>query len=513
MNLISSTRVPLHGVINSMQGGRKENQDDCGFVETPLGFLVVVCDGMGGGPGGKTASYLVKMTIADVLSQCAPQMPREQAMRVAIGKANQVLEERAMQDSALTGMGSTVVSLLFSEQSVVVAHAGDSRCYRMRGSKVLFRTNDHSLVAELVRNKALTEEQARVSPQSNVITRGLGGTSNHTPDITEIPYRIGDRFILCTDGVWGMMSHSELLKRFSAKGSVQNLVSNLGMEIDNLGISNGGGHDNHTIAVIDMDSSSIMKDSAWSICRIPNVNLKDLFSNKMIFFNPKILGSILGGVFISLFAVFGVIRLIDSLKDDTNSGEYNSLYGSNSSNQSGYYHDGKPTTLSGICPNDNMSDSITDKKENIQEKSVEENVQKDSSNLSCEQYKLALNWINQVCNDLNRAAQFKVKIESEESKDIKPSQDKFYKLRDGVKNKVNKLRDLNIQSEAVLIDSLYGMIEYEKNWWVKAKVTNHPHRGKVVFAVPMSTDNISHMQQISERIGNNIRECENSTVE
>ena len=260
IDMITSQIIPLQGAVCSMQGGRPENQDDWGVLDTPLGFLLIVCDGMGGGPGGKTASYMVKNMIATILQSCNPQTPRMDALKMAISKANDALYQKMDETPSLRGMGSTMVAVLVNSQSVVVAHLGDSRCYRISHGRVAFRTDDHSLVGELVRNKAMTEEQARVSPQSNVITRGLGNTSNHVPELAEIPYRKGDRFVLCTDGVWGAMPHEQLVERLTSQQDIQSLVSHLSAEIDQRGIAAGGNHDNHTLAVIEMKTDSLLKD-------------------------------------------------------------------------------------------------------------------------------------------------------------------------------------------------------------------------------------------------------------
>lgn len=112
----------------------------------------------------------------------------------------------------------------------------------------MFRTRDHSLVAELVAMKALTEEQARTSPQSNVVARGLGSTSNHVPETERVPYRKDDRFILCTDGLWGAMPHETLLRRLTARGDIGGLAESLSRETDRVGFAAGGHHDNHTLA-------------------------------------------------------------------------------------------------------------------------------------------------------------------------------------------------------------------------------------------------------------------------
>lgn len=264
MNIVKSDIVSLHGAAISMIGGRPENQDDMVYLDTPLGFLVVVCDGMGGGPGGKTASYIVKHEIAETICECSPQTPRDHAFKMAAARAHQALEEKMKENPALNGMGSTFVAALFNSQSAVIAHSGDSRCYRLHEKKCLFRTQDHSLVAELVRKKVMTEEDARQSPQSNVITRGLGSTNNHVPEIDEIPYKKGDRFVLCTDGVWGAMPHQKLLETFAQPSDLQKLLSDISTRIDKIGFLKGGGHDNHTIAIFDLETDSKFKDSiSW----------------------------------------------------------------------------------------------------------------------------------------------------------------------------------------------------------------------------------------------------------
>lgn len=268
IELIQSQNLALHGAVSSMTGGRRENQDDFAWADTPLGFLLVVCDGMGGGPGGSTASYLAKTSFVEAVVESAEQASPLEAIKRAVSLANDALFQRMEEVPELRGMGSTLVAILISAQSAVVAHVGDSRCYRLHGDRVKMRTQDHSLVGELVRNKALTEEQARTSPQSNVITRGLGSTTNHVADIVEVPFHRGDRFVLCTDGVWGIMPHPELIQKIGAPVEVSTLVQNLQEEIDRIGLASGGGHDNHTLAIIDMDFNSLMQDGLSTTTKI-----------------------------------------------------------------------------------------------------------------------------------------------------------------------------------------------------------------------------------------------------
>lgn len=260
MEYFKSELISLRGVGVSMPGGRTENQDDWTCLDTPLGFLVIVCDGMGGGPGGKTASYIVKNEIAETICVCNPQVPRERALKMAAARAHQTLKEKMAENTSLIGMGSTFVAALLNSQSAVVAWAGDSRLYRLHGKKCQFRTQDHSLVAELVAKKVITEEEARLSPQSNVITRGLGSLKNNVPDTAEIPYIRGDRFVLCTDGVWGTMKHSDLIKNLTRPTDGQQLLANLSVEIDQIGNSKGGGHDNHTVVMFEMGCDSVKRE-------------------------------------------------------------------------------------------------------------------------------------------------------------------------------------------------------------------------------------------------------------
>lgn len=258
---ITSSLFSLTGFAETRQGGRPENQDDFAFSDTPLGFLVVVCDGMGGGPGGKTASSVAKAEIVRSLMHATPQMSISEALCQAAAAADSALKAYIARDQRLAGMGSTFVAILIRQSSAIIAHAGDSRCYRLHRGRMVFRTHDHSLVGELVRKRSLTEEQARTSPQSNLITRGLGSVSNTQPDVDIVPYCRDDRFVLCTDGVWGIMEQSQLLSRFREMKNLSTDVLRMADEIDRIGFGQGGHHDNHTFVVIDMEANSTLKDS------------------------------------------------------------------------------------------------------------------------------------------------------------------------------------------------------------------------------------------------------------
>lgn len=252
--------------MESRIGGRAENQDSCGFSDTPSGLLVVVCDGMGGGPGGKTASLMAIQTIIEYV-KASSNPDRQALLREAISTANTELLKAEEANPALRGMGTTVVAILLNKESAVVAHVGDSRLYKLRDGFKIFRTSDHSMVGELVRRKELTEEQARLSAQSNIITRAIGTSGNSEPDIEEIAFEKGDRFVLCSDGIWGAFPEPKLIRKCSAKKTLHGVVEKIAMETDSIGKSMGGHHDNLTIAIIQTNTDSKKRDKMTKLAK------------------------------------------------------------------------------------------------------------------------------------------------------------------------------------------------------------------------------------------------------
>ena len=244
------------GFVDSRKGGRVENQDTCGYADTSFGLLVVVCDGMGGGPGGKLASTLAVDTIIGIVRDATATAEPKEVLKNAIQTANQVLVKRIVDNPSLRGMGTTVAALLINDYAAILAHAGDSRIYKFRGSRKVYRTTDHSVVSELVRKGTLTEEQARLSAQSNVITRALGVSPEVEVDITELAYEKGDRFMLCTDGIWGNITEKELIKIAAGTKSPGGAVESLVIRVDEQGFAAGGVHDNLTVALIETTSNS-----------------------------------------------------------------------------------------------------------------------------------------------------------------------------------------------------------------------------------------------------------------
>ena len=179
------------------------------------------------------------------------------ALQGAILKANEVIWQESNTNSSLKGMGSTVAALLVTPEKAICAHLGDSRIYQLRKGKILHRISDHSLVFDLVRQGKITEEQARLSDKSNVITRSLGISPTVNVEITDnLSYQIGDRFLLCTDGICSMIPENKLIEMISEEGNVESIITNLIDKINAIGIAYGGNHDNLTAALLEMETSS-----------------------------------------------------------------------------------------------------------------------------------------------------------------------------------------------------------------------------------------------------------------
>lgn len=252
----NKSKIECH--IQSLIGGRSENQDSAGVMETDIGTVVVVCDGMGALNGGSTASKIAVTTVINDIAAAQPDESVAEVLKAAIIHANNAIIDAAENDDELAGMGTTLTAIIINDECATLSYLGDSRIYQLRGRNKVFRTFDHSLVFQSVRVGLITEEQARLSSQSNIITKALGVTKEIDVEIHEQPYLAGDRFVLCTDGFWGAMPEKELLPKI-AKGNVSITLEKTAIQIDLLGIRNGGHHDNLTAAMFDVTKDSKRK--------------------------------------------------------------------------------------------------------------------------------------------------------------------------------------------------------------------------------------------------------------
>lgn len=171
--------------------------------------VFAVADGLGGHAGGSVAS---RLAVGRLLAEAAEPKGRnvDRVLRDAMTRANLDIFNRAQDDRSLRTMQSTMSALGFSADQAVIAHVGDSRVYRVRGRRVELLTTDHSQAMEMLRLRLLTPEQATNHPARSVLTRSLGAELLTRIDIIRMPTHPGDRFLLCTDGLWAEVAPDEI---------------------------------------------------------------------------------------------------------------------------------------------------------------------------------------------------------------------------------------------------------------------------------------------------------------
>ena len=255
------TKYACNVLADTRQGGRPENQDTCAWGDTAHGLLVTVCDGMGGGPSGKTASATAANRIIQYVTEFTDPCDRKQLLADAVQAANQAVYEMAQANPALKGMGTTVTAILINDESAIVAHVGDSRVYQFRHGRKVFRTWDHSRVFEgLKTGMYKSEEECRLSSESNIILRAVGTLDHVKVDVKELPYEKGDRFMLCTDGIWGAFPEKLIITMAAKTAYLAGAVESLMVRVDEVGMLSGGHHDNLTLALLETKKDSILKE-------------------------------------------------------------------------------------------------------------------------------------------------------------------------------------------------------------------------------------------------------------
>lgn len=220
---------------------RASNQDS--VLNEESSRLYGVADGMGGHNGGDIASKMAVLMLPRILES---MMPSEENLHDGFQQVNALIFEEQKKDAVLSGMGTTLTVLWEKENSIVLGHIGDSRAYRMRKGKIEQLSTDHSVVGEMVREGLITEEQALQHPYRNVITQAVGTSESLTPDIKTIEKQKGDKFVLCSDGLYEYVSKEEmcdLLMRFSPEDAAEQMIEKALEE---------GGRDNVTVLIAEV---------------------------------------------------------------------------------------------------------------------------------------------------------------------------------------------------------------------------------------------------------------------
>jgi protein phosphatase len=191
---------------------RSDNEDSVGAYapteRSERGALFVVADGMGGHAAGEVASRLAVESVLQSWVASSATRPH-QALRGAVRAANMAVFSASL-DRDTHGMGTTCVCLAVVDGEAIVANVGDSRCYLVRRRQCSQITADHSRVGEMVRMRLLTPEQAASHPARSQLTRSLGGEPGVQVDLFRNPLLPGDGFVLCSDGVWDLVSRKEI---------------------------------------------------------------------------------------------------------------------------------------------------------------------------------------------------------------------------------------------------------------------------------------------------------------
>ncbi len=240
---------------------RTHNEDYFALIEDDRLFLVD--DGMGGHASGDVASKMSTEVIGEFYRRSRDpdaswpyrydpsRSYAENRILTSICLANERVHEASLRNRSQRGMGTTIVAFHLNGTRAYIAHVGDSRCYRVRNGSIHALTRDHSLLEDWKEARPdLTEQEIRDFPHKNVITRALGMRETVEVDLKTVQIELGDRFVLCSDGLCGMLTDDEIHEVISAHGDPEAAVAEL---IDRSNAA--GGDDNITAMLIDCRAS------------------------------------------------------------------------------------------------------------------------------------------------------------------------------------------------------------------------------------------------------------------
>ena len=242
-------------------GKKRKHNEDAYLLDSERG-LFVVADGMGGHAAGEVASRITVESIQEFISATEEgqdaswpfgfggRAAEGNRLTAAVERANEKVMRAVQSRPELKGMGTTVVAALFDNDRATLVHVGDSRAYLFRDGELRRLTDDHSWVQEQVNAGILSEDEAKSHPLKNVVTRALGGSPHVSVDLIEVPVHAGDRFLLCSDGLTGMVGDEEIHERFRSGEAAPAAVKKL-VEMAN----ERGGVDNITAIIVDVTAN------------------------------------------------------------------------------------------------------------------------------------------------------------------------------------------------------------------------------------------------------------------
>ncbi|MCI9009075.1 MAG: Stp1/IreP family PP2C-type Ser/Thr phosphatase [Lachnospiraceae bacterium] len=229
---------------------RKINQDYVYASDQPVGNLpnlYIVADGMGGHRAGDLASsYAVKMVV-EAVERCMDERPAL-ILQKAVRYANYQLYRMALEHEEYHGMGTTLVALSVNKEEALALNIGDSRLYEVTGQGIRQISEDHSLVAELVRKGELDPREARNHPDKNIITRALGIQEEVEVDLFLFQVEQGSRYLLCSDGLSNMVEDTELCRLIQKDRKLYEIGGRLILEANK-----NGGTDNIAVVLVEIE--------------------------------------------------------------------------------------------------------------------------------------------------------------------------------------------------------------------------------------------------------------------
>ncbi len=235
--------LSLRFAAGSHKGMIREGNEDSGYAGPRL---LAIADGMGGQAAGEVASSEVISTLV-TLDDDVPSSDILTSLGAAVQRANDQLRMMVEEDPQLEGMGTTLTALLWTGQRLGLVHVGDSRAYLLRDGVLTQITQDHTWVQRLVDEGRITEEEATTHPQRSLLMRALGSGDHVEPDLSIREVRAGDRYLICSDGLSGVVSHQTMEDTLASYQGPQETVQ----ELIQLALR-GGGPDNITVIVADV---------------------------------------------------------------------------------------------------------------------------------------------------------------------------------------------------------------------------------------------------------------------
>jgi len=260
-----STSFPLDGMRVRFSGdtnvGMKRDHNEDSYYLPESERLAIVADGMGGHASGEVASRMAVETIVGFFRETQDEQELTWPFKVdrgnrhdinrmvtAIKLANLKIHQEAQRNPACQGMGTTVVSTLFLNDALIVGHVGDSRLYRYREGMFDQMTEDHSLLNDYIKMKHLSPEEIAAFPHKNVIVRALGMKASVQVDVIVDAPRLGDVYLLCSDGLSGMVPDGEIAAMMASEQDLDRVCDRL------ISTANGnGGLDNVTVVAVRLE--------------------------------------------------------------------------------------------------------------------------------------------------------------------------------------------------------------------------------------------------------------------